>query len=77
MAMLIQTVKGMGFEVEWDAELQTILCKNFESCKCCRGFLNLCDGGVCANMGMCVCIYSYVKNQEYEQDQKRKELQGK
>ena len=68
MQMIIAHLTSLGFETEWDGELNTILCKKFEDCTCCRGFINLCDGEMCANMGMCVCIYSFVKNKEFEED---------
>ena len=50
----------MGFEVDLDREHGLIFIKQFDSCTCCYGNVNMCSGSHCASMGMCYCIYSHI-----------------
>ncbi len=62
----MRNLRALGFDVEVDKELRTILIKQFESCECCGGFINLCDGDICSALGMCVCLHTFVQEKEYD-----------
>lgn len=69
---LIEALKGHGLDLEVEAELGLIFIKQFDDCSCCHGNVLLCEGEQCANLGMCVCVYSYINEKQFEQDMKMK-----
>jgi hypothetical protein len=67
-------LKALGFDLEVDKEMGLISIKQFEGCECCMGNVNMCSGEICANLGMCYCIYSYIQDREYTKEMKIREL---
>ena len=43
----------MGLEAKYDPEMGGMFVKQFEDCKCCHGFINICNGVACEHLGVC------------------------
>lgn len=66
----INTLKAFGLDVEIDQEINLIFIKQFSECKCCFGNVQLCEGQSCKDIGLCICVYSYMHEKQFEQDMK-------
>ena len=55
-AGIISMLSRMGLDAQVDSELGTIYIQQIESCDCCHGLINNCNGDMCEQLGMCYCI---------------------
>ena len=55
-ANVIDSIKKMGIDAQVDSEMGTIFVQKFESCTCCKGFVNNCQGKECEFLGQCSCV---------------------
>jgi len=48
---------GVGFvNMQSDDGSGIVFYKQSESCECCKGFVNMCQGDICEALGVCYCV---------------------
>ena len=54
---IVTQMSKLGFDFEYDPESKILKLDRFKDCKCCEGFINMCKGEACKELGFCNCVF--------------------